>query len=376
MASHSGSAPTAEELKRNTVCFPSQFNLYVISDLHTNVLANRKWIENLHGNKAIDKNTSGIIVAGDVSESFEVLRWTLQELKNVFDEVFYVPGNHCLWLTAKGHNSREDTKSSISKYKNIIEMCDEIGVRTRPTRILRDVNPSEHTTNTPIWIVPLLSWYHEEFDTEKDIPEEVANIPPAHAMMTDFSMCVWPKNLDPKKDDVAKYFDELNDSNDRISLEYIKQSKGKIITYSHFLPRIELIPEKRFLFFPNLSKAVGSIYLQQRVKDMKPILHVFGHTHFGWDTILEDGIRYVQMALANPRERQQRMKSLYVGTDPSMIEEPSIPLLVLTTYWKEDDEEDVLIPQYWASWSEHYKKEKRSPENTELAPWVKPIWTK
>ena len=27
-----------------------------------------------------------------------------------------------------------------------------------------------------------------------------------------------------------------------------------IISFSHFLPRIELIPEKRFLYYPNLPK--------------------------------------------------------------------------------------------------------------------------
>ena len=31
-----------------------------------------------------------------------------------------------------------------------------------------------------------------------------------------------------------------------------------LVTFSHFVPRLELVPEKRFLFLPSLNKAVGS----------------------------------------------------------------------------------------------------------------------
>ena len=72
-------------------------------------------------------------------------------------------------------------------------------------------------------------------------------------------------------------------------------NSGKIIiSFSHFLPRYELLPEKRFLVYPKLPKASGSIYLQKRVATLKPDLHIFGHTHIGWDMTL-DGIRYMQV---------------------------------------------------------------------------------
>lgn len=40
--------------------------------------------------------------------------------------------------------------------------------------------------------------------------------------------------------------------------------------------RMELCPEKRFLFYPKLPKAVGSDFLRRRVQDLKPDVHVFG----------------------------------------------------------------------------------------------------
>lgn len=65
----------------------------------------------------------------------------------------------------------------------------------------------------------------------------------------------------------------------------------------------DLLPEKRMLFQPNLAKAVGSDLLLRRIKHLRPIAHVFGHTHFLWDQTL-DGVRYCQWPLGYPRERR------------------------------------------------------------------------
>ncbi|GIL91593.1 hypothetical protein Vretifemale_19209 [Volvox reticuliferus] len=87
------------------------------------------------------------------------------------------------------------------------------------------------------------------------------------------------------------------------------QVEGDVISFSHFLPLQELMPEKRYLTFPNLAKAVGSTYLAERVRRLRPQMHVFGHTHFAWDAVC-DGIRYVQAPLAYPSERRFRLRSL------------------------------------------------------------------
>ena len=54
------------------------------------------------------------------------------------------------------------------------------------------------------------------------------------------------------------------------------------------------------LNFANLAKAVGSDYLGERVRRLKPAAHIFGHTHFTWDAELK-GTRYVQWPLGYPR---------------------------------------------------------------------------
>ena len=51
-----------------------------------------------------------------------------------------------------------------------------------------------------------------------------------------------------------------------------------VVSFSHFLPRPDLLPEKRMLYHPNLAKAAGSDYLEARVRRLRPLAHVFGHT--------------------------------------------------------------------------------------------------
>ena len=59
------------------------------------------------------------------------------------------------------------------------------------------------------------------------------------------------------------------------------------------------------LFQPNLAKAVGSSYVAQRIQELRPLAHVFGHTHFLWDTTIKK-VRYVQWCLGTPKEQRCR----------------------------------------------------------------------
>jgi hypothetical protein len=73
-----------------------------------------------------------------------------------------------------------------------------------------------------------------------------------------------------------------------------------VLSFSHFLPRQELCPEKRFLLEPLLAKVVGSDPLERQIRRLRPHLHMFGHTHIPIDLELE-GIRYLQWPLGYAR---------------------------------------------------------------------------
>jgi Icc-related predicted phosphoesterase len=76
----------------------------------------------------------------------------------------------------------------------------------------------------------------------------------------------------------------------RRTYEEEEEDKVCVISFSHFLPRQELCPEKRFLIEPSLTKVIGSTPLRRQVDELRPSLHIFGHTHIPIDLRVE-GIR-------------------------------------------------------------------------------------
>lgn len=67
----------------------------------------------------------------------------------------------------------------------------------------------------------------------------------------DYRCCKWPtlglETPTNTNDVVAKHFDALNDD------AWLKAAENcDVITFSHFLPHQHLLPEKRFLYYPNM----------------------------------------------------------------------------------------------------------------------------
>jgi hypothetical protein len=126
--------------------------------------------------------------------------------------------------------------------------------------------------------------------------------------MLDFHVCSWESapGVSPYDNTLAEHWDSLNDPIFSRALEQIKQEREAaaaagvepppVISLSHFLPLQCLLPEKRFLYYPNLAKACGSDFLAARLDVLRPLCHVYGHTHFSGDAVY-DGIRYVQWPL-------------------------------------------------------------------------------
>ena len=320
--------------------------VFAVSDVHVDHDVNAAWVRGLSSTSGRQGKDCGVlrccVVAGDVSEDLETLTRTLADFQRGFDEVFYTFGNHELWLNA-GDEGKGDSKEKIQR---IFDACEEIGVRTKPTKVGDDV-----------WIVPVHAYHHREFDTEPDVEEP---IPPVEQIMNDFRFSKW-RDMDDGTDQVARYCDSLNDDGWDEFLAEVKLD-DRVVSFSHFVPRIELLPEKRMLFYPNLPKASGSNFLRARVDALKArvddgnMTHVFGHTHFGWNTEI-DGVRYIQAALATPREWSKRPRSLEIGNFNSNTS--TEPLCVY---------DDGSFPEDQAMWSAYYAKHERTPDYVELAP--------
>lgn len=77
----------------------SGLRVFVISDLHTDYSENMRWVKSL-SSKRHKKDV--LIVAGDVAETFNNFILTMSLLKDRFQHVLFVPGNHDLWCRYEG----------------------------------------------------------------------------------------------------------------------------------------------------------------------------------------------------------------------------------------------------------------------------------
>jgi predicted phosphodiesterase len=233
---------------------PHRMRIFAISDLHTDFRENRLLLQRLAGR---DYSRDVLVVAGDVADRLDTLRETLTFLRGLFREVWFVPGNHELWV-------RNDPRDSVEKFAAVLETCARAGVRTSPGRA------AGH------WIVPLFSWYEESFDSgDEGVREELE-------AWSDFYFCRWPEHAA----NPAEHFAALN-------ARRLRRFEGPVLTFSHFVPRAELVPPVRHLTFKGLPKVAGSALIERQLREAGSTVHVYGHTHLMGDRVI-DGVRYVQ----------------------------------------------------------------------------------
>lgn len=282
------------------------------SDLHSDMGKNMTHLRQL----PVSEDTV-LLLAGDVASSLETIESSLRLLKEKFGAVFYVPGNHELWV------NKTDGLSSVHKFLAILEICERLGVHTRPAFISADCA-----------VCPLFSWYKDNL--VDGFHRSLADIP--FDMQTQ-----WPWDItgrgdtnDAQQPEIADFFASLN--NRRVSVappgalealrkveadaEEVKQAqvegrvpKAKtkadlgpfVITMSHFVPRQECYPGPR-----RLCGVMGCKEIEQQVRRCGSRCHIFGHSHISCDREV-DGIRYVQHPLGYPNDyhRQNAPKSVW-----------------------------------------------------------------
>jgi Icc-related predicted phosphoesterase len=235
--------------------------IFAVSDLHTDFAENRYRLQQVSSAPYL---RDVLIVAGDIADDLRVIDWTLRKLRSQFDKVFYVPGNHELWV-------RNGECDSVEKFWQVLCLCDEIGIYTRPSRVGK------------IWIVPLFSWYESDYDGQGKA--DVSSLDG----WADFYFCKWPVGVES----VSEYFLNLNESR-------IKEYDAPVITLSHFLPRQELLPAVERLSFKGLPLVAGTLALDRQIRALNSAIHVFGHSHIDFDQVIE-GVRYVHHAFDYPR---------------------------------------------------------------------------
>jgi predicted phosphodiesterase len=237
--------------------------IFALSDVHADYDENAHWLAGL---SLYDYQEDVFILAGDVSDSVSVLEKTFHLLARRFAKVAYVPGNHDLWVRRE---SRPQT--SIEKLQHLRHLARACGVKTQPFEV------------GPVAIVPLLGWYDYSFG----LPDEELR-----AVWMDYYACVWPSELDMHE--VTSYFLGQNE------LPSLKPGRT-VISFSHFLPRIDLMPSRMPHCVRALYPILGTSRLDLQIRAIGASIHVYGHSHLNRRTQI-DGVSYINNALGYPRE--------------------------------------------------------------------------
>lgn len=181
-----------------------------------------------------------LILAGDVTDDIILLQRVLENLRDRFFQLLYVPGNHDLWVC------RDIGVSSLEKLRQLKIIVDNTGVSMEPLHF--DL----------LSIVPLFSWYDYSFGQPSS---EILNT------WMDCRTCRWPEGFNEKS--ITRYFISMNET-------FLEIKKKFIIFFSHFLPRIDLMPhyippDKR-----NLYLVLGSLLLENQIRKLGQIFMFMG----------------------------------------------------------------------------------------------------
>ncbi|MFP5391168.1 MAG: metallophosphoesterase [Gammaproteobacteria bacterium] len=249
----------------------SETRIFALSDIHVDFDANARWVAGLSRS---DYRRDILILAGDVSDSLERMEACFTALAGCFRQVYFVPGNHDLWV---GRDSAPMT--SLDKFVAVNALAHACGVSTS-AGLIEDVA-----------IVPLLGWYDYSFG----VPD-----PQLADLWMDFRACRWPEGWYERQ--ITEHFIGSN----------VLPALGPArltISFSHFLPRIDVMPD----FIPAVHRKIypllGTDRLDRLVRSLGADIHVYGHSHINRDVCI-DGVRYINNAFAYPHEERIAAKAL------------------------------------------------------------------
>jgi hypothetical protein len=117
----------------------------------------------------------------------------------------------------------------------------------------------------------------------------------------DFSRCRWPENLETPADQNS-FFLQKNDIE-------AKSADQIVITFSHFLPRIDLMPGYIPHNFRDIYPVLGSPLLDLQIRSLNSKIHIYGHSHVNRIHSVR-GIKYINNAFGYPSETRITSKTL------------------------------------------------------------------
>lgn len=258
----------------------TQPTLWAISDVHVGHKGNKPVVEQIEPTHPGD----WLIVAGDVAERAEDVRWTLSILVERFERVIWVPGNHELWTT-----SRDPIQMfGVSRYEYLVAMCRELGVLTP-----EDPYPLWTGAGGPVRLVPMFLLYDYSF-----LPRGATTSAEGLSIARDRNVVATDEYV------LSPQPFATRDAWCRSRLEY---TTGRLAELSEDEPTVLInhFPLVRqptdVLMYPEFALWCGTTATADWHLRYNAICAVYGHLHIP-RTTWYDGVRFEEVSLGYPRE--------------------------------------------------------------------------
>ncbi|MET9487044.1 metallophosphoesterase [Nocardia sp. NPDC006630] len=259
-------------------------SLLAVSDLHISHLGNREVVERIRPNSPQD----WLIVAGDVAEKTESIRWALSALRERFAKVIWVPGNHELWTTAldPGH------LRGAGRYRHLVEVCREIDVVTP-----EDPYPVWEGAGGPAVLVPMFLLYDYSF-LPRGVHTKAAGLALAEArgtVATDEHLLAHDPYASREQwcAERVRYTRERLDGLD---------PAVPLVLINHF-PLVRTPTDR--LFRPEFAMWCGTDLTADWHRRYHVACAVYGHLHLRRTDHI-DGVRFEEVSIGYPREWRRR----------------------------------------------------------------------
>lgn len=255
--------------------------LLATSDIHVSHRANRLALESA-GHHADD----WLIIAGDVGEKPDHLRWALDLFLPRFARIIWTPGNHDLWCP---HGAVDRTRGQ-DRYDELVAICQSAGVITPEDPFVRFADPDG------TFLVPLFLLFDYTFrPPEITLGDAIAWAKASGVVSGDEQMLShepWPS--------IAAWCRARCDAT-QARLDRLPPDAPTILI-GHWPLRYDLARPPRI---PRFSIWCGTSRTEDWALRYRATAVVSGHLHMR-TTLWRDGVRYEEVSLGYPRDWNQQ----------------------------------------------------------------------
>lgn len=256
--------------------------LLAISDLHVEHRENREIVRRIEP----ESDRDWLIVCGDVADQPDGVAWALRTLRERFETVIWVPGNHEL-LAYRGD---PPSLRGEARYRHLVELCRGLGVITP-----EDPYPVWNGVGGPVRVAPLFLLYDYSFGSNVGATPEEA-LKRAHDAGV---VCADEFLLDPQPYPSRK---DWCDARVREAEQRLAEVEPQLpaVLVNHFPLLVE---PTRMLRHPEFAQWCGTTQTADWHRRFGAIAVVYGHLHIP-RTTWHDGVRFEEVSLGYPRERR------------------------------------------------------------------------